>query len=202
MLTRKLAIRTTLTAVALATAVSLTGCLSPGEPTEPSASPSDSTPSASPSLSPSSSPSETTAPEEKPTPVSIPCASVIDAQTMYDFNPNFGLLAKFTPGAGTLAAQAVANQGTACRWMNQTSRETIDVTISQPGPTAFAAARDAASNGTPVSGLGDAAYFSTDGDAGVVQAFSGPFWITATSVYFSGAGDAGALMKDAVAAAR
>lgn len=121
---------------------------------------------------------------------------------MYDFNPNFGLLASFTPDSGSLAEQAVADQGTVCRWINQTSGDTIDVTISQPGPTAFAQARSSAGTGTPVSGLGDAAYFSASGGPGVVQSFSGPFWITATSVFFTVPDDASGIVRDAVAAAR
>lgn len=203
MSTRKPVIHTALTALSLgalglAVAVSLAGCLSPGGDT-PSSSPSVPGPSASPT--PSASPSETAAPEDDPTPVSIPCASIISAQAMYDFNPNFGLLDSFSPDAGTLAARAVADQGTACRWVNQTSGDTIDVTISQPGPLAFAAAKSAASSGSPVSGLGDAAYFSAAGGSGELQAFRGPFWITATSVYFSTGADASDIMKDAVAAA-
>lgn len=121
---------------------------------------------------------------------------------MYDFNPNFGLLASFTPDAGTLAAAAVASKGVACRWINQTSSATVDVSIAHPAPTALSAARDAASAGTPVSGLGDAAYFATSGGAGVVQVFRGEFWITARSVFFSTAADANSILADAVAAAR
>ena len=158
-----------------------------------------STPSASPSIP---APSQTTAPPEQPTAVAIPCSSVVDAQTMYDFNPNFGLLASFTPSAGSLAARATADKGTVCRWSNQTSGDTVDVTISRPGSTAFTAAKGAAGTGTSVSGLGDAAYFSTSGGAGIVQVFDGPFWITATSVYFSSADDASGIMRAAVAAAR
>lgn len=175
----------------------LAGCVPEPQPTS---SPSiGSTPSTSPSTP---APSETTTPQEQPTAVSIPCDSVVGAQTMYDFNPNFGLLSDFTPDGGTLAARAIAEEGTACRWVNQTSGDTIDVTISRPGPTALAEARDTAGAGTPVSGLGDAAFFSTSGDSGIVQSFSGPFWITGTSVYFSAGGDASGIMKDAVAAAR
>lgn len=186
-------------AIGVLAAGALAGCVPEPEPAPTNDPGATTTPSASPSIP---APSETTAPPEEPTPVAIPCASVVDAQTMYDFNPNFGLLASFTPDAGTLAARAAAAKGTICRWINQTSGDTLDVTISRPGPTAFTAAEGAAGTGTPVSGLGDAAYFSTSGGAGIVQVFDGPFWITATSVYFSGPGDASGIMKDAVAAAR
>jgi hypothetical protein len=187
--------------VGLAVALSLTGCLPPGGD-EPSGEPSEPGPTTS--VTPSSSPSTPSEapPEEKPTPLSIPCASVVDAQTMYDFNPNFGLLDSFNPGATTLAARAIAEAGTACRWINQTSGVTIDFGLSSPGPTAFAEAKAAARSGTPVSGLGDEAYFAASGGVGVLQAFTGGVWITAASEYFSAAQDAETLVADAVAAAR
>jgi hypothetical protein len=189
-------------AVGVLAAAALSACV-PEPGTAPTRDPGAvSTPSASPSIP---APSQTTAPpetSEQPTAVAIPCFSVVDAQTMYDFNPNFGLLASFAPSAGSLAARATADKGTVCRWSNQTSGDTVDVTISRPGSTAFTAAKGAARTGTPVSGLGDAAYFSTSGGAGVVQVFDGPFWITATSVYFSSADDANGIMRAAVAAAR
>ena len=121
---------------------------------------------------------------------------------MYDFNPNFGLLSQFSPAAGTLAARAAADDGTVCRWINQTSDDTIDVSISQPGQKALAAAMAAASSGSSVNGLGDSAYFAASGGTGVVQVFSGSRWITATSVYFSTARDADSIISAAVAAAK
>jgi hypothetical protein len=124
----------------------------------------------------------------------------VSAQTIYDFNPNFGLLSSFSPAAGTLTARAVADQGTACRWLNQTSGATIDVSISQPGPNALAAARNAAASGTTVSGLGDAAFFSSSGGVGLVQVFAGEYWITSTSAFYSSADDARSILMDALAA--
>lgn len=120
---------------------------------------------------------------------------------MYDFNPNFGLLAKFTPDPDSFDSRALANKGVACRWINQTSGDTVDVAVSRPGPTSFDAAKGAASTGTPVTGIGDAAYFTTRGNAGTVQVFNGSFWITVTSVYFATSKDAQKIVADAVAAA-
>lgn len=121
---------------------------------------------------------------------------------MYDFNPNFGLLDSFVPEANTLAARAVAEEGTACRWINQTSRVTIDFGLSSPGPTAFAEARSDARAGTAVDGLGDEAWFSVSGGVGVLQVFLASTWITAASEYFASPQDAVTLMADAVAVLR
>lgn len=134
--------------------------------------------------------------------MSIPCESVVSAQTMYDFNPNFGLLDSFTPDVNTLVARAVTDDGTTCRWVNQTSGVTIDIGLSSPGPTAFAAAKAAAKAGRSVGGLGDEAYFAASGGLGVIQAFTGSIWITVSSEYFTVPNDATTIMTDAVAAAR
>ncbi len=202
MMIRTLSVRSALVGLSVVVTVSLSGCLSPGSDILPTMPPSSPEPTQSHSGSPTPAPSDTVAPAEKPTPVSIPCGSVVDAQTMYDFNPNFGLLASFSPDAGTLTARASNDKGTVCRWVNQTSGDTIDVSISQPGPNALSAARSAAESGTSVSGLGDSAYFSRSGGTGVVQIFKGPYWITTTSVYFASAGDAKTIASAAAAAAR
>lgn len=202
MLIRPLALRSAFVAVSVVAALSLSGCLSSSGDLVPTFAPPTPGSSDSPAPTELPTPGDTANPAEKPTPVSIPCDSVIDAQTMYDFNPNFGLLSTFSPPAGSVTARAEGDKGTVCRWINQTSDDTIDVSISQPGPSAHAAARIAAESGTTVSGLGDAAFFSSSGGTGIVQVFAGPRVITATSVYFATAADAYSLVSAAVAAAR
>ncbi len=206
MMIRTVAARSALVALGLLVTVSLSGCLSPGGDIVPTLSPPTTSPTHSNTPTPTSSttpsPSDSAAPGEKSTPVSIACSSVVDAQTVYDFNPNYGLLATFSPTAGTLAARAASDGGTVCRWINQTSDVTIDVSISQPGAKALAAAMSAANSGTSVNGLGDAAFFSSSGGTGVIQVFDGKRWITATSLSFSSARDADSIIAAAVAAAR
>lgn len=198
MMTRSLALRSAFVAVSVVAALTLSGCLSSSGDLVPTFAPPAPDSSETSAPTESQTPNDTTKPAEKATPVSIPCSSVIDAQTMYDFNPNFGLLAKFSPPAGSVTARAVSDEGTVCRWINQTSDDTIDVSISQPGSKALSAAMAAAESGASVSGLGEAAYFSSSGGTGVVQIFDGPYWVTATSVYFSSAGDASSLVNSAL----
>lgn len=196
----RLVVRTAIAAgIVLVTAGALSGCLSPAPGVD--ATPTVTAPAESPTPSTSASPTPTPTPE-KPTPVAIPCSDVVDAQTIYDFNPNFVLLNSFSPASNTLAAQAIQDQGTACRWINQTSKITIDIGISSPGPNALSVAESSASSGTSVNGLGDAAFFSRSGGLGTVQVFSGEFWISAASPAFSAADDAMALVEHAVASTR
>lgn len=168
-----------------------------------SASPSNggSTPSDSASPAPEATPSASQTPKRTPgTPIGVSCMDLIPPQTMYDFNPNFSLQLNYAPAAGTAASTALGYEGLACGWINQTSRAIISVGAAHPAASDLAVLRSAAGSGTAVSGLGDAAWFSTSGGIGQLQVFTGPFWITASSDYFGTADDARDLVKAAVAA--
>jgi hypothetical protein len=119
---------------------------------------------------------------------------------MYDFNPNFGLDDAFSPKSGTPAATAKSDNGVACNWLNQTSGDTVTIAVAQPTTDDLAKIKATAAKGTAVSGLGSAAYFSTEGQVGRLDVFDGAYWVVATSVYFSTADDARALATSAVAA--
>jgi hypothetical protein len=201
-------LRSMVVALAATVALGLAGCVpGPGTPASPRPSGS-STPSASPSASASSSTSATASPSTSPspsvapagTPTKIPCGTLVSAQAVYDFNPNFGLDSTFSPKSGTAAATAVADQGTACSWLNQTSRDTFTIAVARPAAAEFASLKAKASTGTPASGLGDAAYFSTSGGVGRVDVFTGKYWLVATSVYFSTAAGARNLVTAALGA--
>ncbi|MHC5796867.1 arginyl-tRNA synthetase [Lacisediminihabitans sp. FW035] len=193
-------LRSTVIVVALAAtvALALAGCVpEPGSQATPKPSRS-STSSASPSASATPSPSPST--PAAATPTKIPCDTLVSAQTVYDFNPNFGLDSAFSPKSGSAAATAVAYTGTACNWLNQTSGDTFTVAVARPAATDLASVKAKAATGTPASGLGDAAYFSTSGGVGRVDVFSGAYWLVATSVYFGSAADANDLVTSALGA--
>ncbi len=189
-----------LAAVAVAT-IGLAGCVGTPEADNHNTT----TPSPDASSSPSAS-ATSPAPSATPTaavggkPVTIACNALISAQTMYDFNPNFGLDTASSPKSGSAAATAVADHGVACNWLNQTSSDTITVSVARPGPTALDQLKSTAARGAAASGYGDAAYFSTNGDAGRVDVFTGEYWLVATSVYFASAADAAPLLTSALGA--
>ncbi len=193
---------TLLIALGAAVAVGVAGCVSnpgPSATPRPSASPSASaTPTATAVPVPTPTPSPTAA--AAGTPTKIPCGTLIPAQVVYDFNPNFGLDSAFTPRGGTAAATAAAANGTACNWLNQTSRDTFTVSVARPAVAELASLRAKAATGTAAAGFGDAAYFSTSGGVGRVDVFRGSYWLTATSLYFASAGDASPLLKAALGA--
>lgn len=178
--------------VLLATAVALTGCTPSGP--DPAQSPTASeAPAESPTPTPSDAPSA-----DAPTPIGLACSTLVSAQQMYDVNPNFSLLDEWAPDAGSAAAEALADDGVACRWLHDTSNAPLDVAVAAPGATAFAERQNAAREAGDVApGLGEAAFFSVSGDTGELTVFDGPYWIVVRSIYIGEPADA-ELLVDAV----
>jgi hypothetical protein len=173
----------------------LSGCV-------PTPSPSASgTASPSPSASASGTASAAPTPSASPTPVTIGCDTLVSADTMYAFNPNFGLLTSWTPAAGSEAATAKSESGIACRWSNQTSGDTIDISVAHLDAASIEALKnDAVSQGTLVPTYGDEAYFSTTAGIGTAVVFQGDYWLVATSVDFAEPGDPSDLIDAALTA--
>jgi hypothetical protein len=190
----------------LATTLLLSACVPPAEPgsgSKPTATP-RSTASATPTAStpataiPDASPAP---PVETGEPVGLSCNDVVTPQQIYDYNPNFGLVGGFVPDDGSLAAQAVAANGLACRWVNQTSGATIDLSVAHLDARSTGIRKEfLAANSTSVSNFGPDGYFD-QGDLGsAAQAFPGEFWVAAASVAFFSAEDAVDIMDAAISA--
>jgi hypothetical protein len=184
--------------VAAALALALSGCV-PGGTASPSTSASPSEPGGGPSSTASQAPGDP-AGALPATPVTIDCNELVSLQAVYDFNPNYGNQPDFTPPAGSNAATIAASEGTVCNWVNQTSGENFIVAVAQPAPDQLAAVRSAAEAGTPASGIGDVAYFSSAGGVGEAQVFAGPYWLVAASSAFFDADTAKPLIDSALSA--
>ncbi|CAN5413400.1 hypothetical protein BH10ACT6_BH10ACT6_03120 [soil metagenome] len=168
----------------------------------PTASPSASgSASSSPSASASSTSSAVPTPSASPTPVTIGCSTLVSADAMYAFNPNFGLLTSWTPAASSAAATAKSESGIACRWSNQTSGDTIDISVAHLDAASIENLKnEAVSRGTLVPTYGDEAYFSTSGGVGTAVVFQGTYWLVATSMDFAEPGDPADLIAAALSA--
>lgn len=192
MLARRLAVIT----VTLASVVLLAGCVPTGDATP--------TPTATPSESASATPQPTTEPSAEPTassenePVTIACADLVSLDEMYAFDPNYSLLTSFTPAPGSAAAEAVANRGIACRWVQNSSGVTIDFAVAHLNePALIAKKSEAQTTSDSVSSYGADGFFSVTGSTGTAQIFSDPFWLTAASENFVEPEDAAQLVQDA-----
>lgn len=200
-------------------ALALTGCTPEGYP-EPGAMPTgapSATPTPSPTDGPGDDPSEeptdepseepseepTDEPGEEPGGASIDrtCDQLLDAQTVYDFNPNFALLDSFTPSSGSPAADARAANGIACRWENATSGDVLDVSVSAPSGNGLAALESAAAQaGTATSAYGDEGWYVQRGAIGSIQVRDGDYWVVVESSYFGEAEDARTMITPVLSA--
>ncbi|CAN5184867.1 hypothetical protein BH11ACT2_BH11ACT2_10220 [soil metagenome] len=198
-------------AVACAASAGLAACTAdaPGI-TQPTASDS-STPSATATIEPSAptptavttsatpTPTPTTTAVASGTPVGINCDQLVTAQQMYDFNANFTLSDSYTPTSGTRAATVVGLKGIACEWINDSSKEKIDIAVANLGQSGMLAKQDQLGKGAKeVEVGGTSGYFATVGSVGRTDAFAVKYWITADSASFETADDASDLIADVI----
>ena len=180
-----------------ALAVAMTGCVPTSNPMASPTTAETPTASASATTTPSATPT--------PTPVTIPitvgCNTLISRNTMYAFNPNYGLLTSWKPAPGSAAAAATSESGVACRWSNQTSGITIDVSVAHLDAASIEALKNSAvQHGTLVPTYGDEAYFGVSGGVGTAVVFKGTYWLVATSPAFLEPGDPADLINSALSA--
>jgi len=182
-------------AVSALALAALSGCVPTPSPTA------SGSPSESPSVTASASATPTPTATAASTPITIGCNTLITPNDIYAFNPNFGLINSWTPKSGSPAATAKSEQGIACRWQNQTSGDTIDISVAHLDPASIESLKnDAVEKSTMVPTYGDEAYFSTSGGVGTAIVFQGDFWLVATSVEFLEPGDPSDLINAALGA--
>ena len=195
---RRLIVTSAIAAVAIGV---LAGCVSTPAPT-PSAT-TTTTPDARFTPTPSNPPVPTATPSA--TPVSVACGKLIDPQTMYDFNPNFGLIDSWTPAAGSPAAVAKSDKGVACRWLNQTSGDLIDLSVASLDAASIESLKNqtvGASTMVPTYSGADEGYFSVANGIGTAVVFDRSYWIVLTSTFFAEPGDPSDLVASVLAALR
>jgi hypothetical protein len=186
-----------LLALALAGVVA-TGVTACGTGTE--ATPTNSAAEPTGSATPTPTASATAAPGTVGTPIGIDCETLITPQAMYDVNPNYSLDAGFTPADGSEAAQIAALDGLVCAWVNQTSGAVIEVAVAQLPEAELTALKNefvTKSNSVPTYAV--EGYFALVDTLGQADAFSGPYWISASSIDFFEPGDAQPVVAAAIA---
>ena len=101
---------------------------------------------------------------------------------------------------GQLGQIAVAKRGVACSWLNQTSRDTIELSVANlPAGDIAALKGDLNSSSKATSAFAAPGYFTVEGGVGVAQVFKGGYWVVARSTFFSEAGEAAQIVDPAVA---
>jgi hypothetical protein len=208
-------------AAAIITVALIAGCAAdePGAAPEPSASiPPSASPSGPPdatpdedepdaTATPSPSPTATSSPAPSPSPTAtssplagirlqIACDRLLTPQDVYDYNPNIGADPGYRVRAGSGPARAVELSGTACGWLNQTSTQTYSIGVARFDSANLQRVKSAAASaGGTTRGLGMEGYYRTEAGLGVVEAFTGSYWITAESTAFLEPADVAPLLE-------
>jgi hypothetical protein len=200
-------LRPLLPAVVLVLAVA--GCSSDDDASPaPTATVTVTAPPASPSTAPDSpSPSATASPQPTATetgaPLSLGCDELITAQQVYDYNSNVTLVEDYSPAAGSRAQRVIAYGGVACRWVNQSSGDKIDIAVAMPPEIELESLEaEVAATSTATDAFGGDGYFRKDGRLGRSDAFVDGYWLVADSREFFEAGDAVPLVQAALTAVR
>jgi hypothetical protein len=187
------------------TLLALAGCTAANSApsSSPTATPTTAPESAAPTSAATPTPTPTPTLAAAGTPVSLTCDKVLTPDEVYAFNANYGAAPDYKPKSGTAAATAQSFKGVACGWLNQTSGDMIEVSVTQPNATLMTELQnkaDSASNPVPTYGTPPKVegYFSNAGGSGQAQAFAGKYWIVADSVEFGEPGDAEDIMAAVV----
>jgi hypothetical protein len=156
---------------------------------------------------PTTTPTATSTAEPEPTPTAgaqpldITCAELVDANTMYSFDPNYALLGEFTPQAGSLAADQVAAGGVACQWVRESGGGTIDLSVAAFTDEQIDELKNEAfAESQMVPTYGEEAYFEVEGDVGTAIVFEGRYRLVISSVAFFEPGEPTAIIESALAA--
>ena len=168
--------------------------------TETEATPAQTSATPTPTATPTPEPTATQAPVTVGKPVTIGCNTLVSPDAMYAFNPNYGLSESYTPAAGTEAATIVEAKGLACQWVNQTSGEVVQVAVADlPSDKITALKNNFVMNSNSVPTYGVEGYFQVEDVLGEAEAFSGTYWISASSDAFYEPGDAQPIVEAALA---
>jgi len=190
-------------ALAAVVATGVTACAAETEATPSQTSSTPTAPPTTATATPTPEPTKTQAPITVGSPVTIDCNTLITPDAIYAFNPNYGLSESYTPAAGTEAATIVAAKGLACQWVNQTSGELVQVAVANlPSDKLTALKNNFVMNSNSVPTYGVEGYFTAPvalGEMGVAEAFSGAFWISASSNAFDEPGTAQPIIEAALA---
>ena len=174
-------------AAAAASLLLLAGCVDSPEPAP------QPTSSASPTPTPTA--GEPT-PSATPTaePLAIDCVSLVPADAFTTLFKTFTLVPNYAPPAGSVFAEVLNRDGTVCGW-TASDGTVVTIGIADLGPEGVdTKANELVVSSHSVPTYGVEAYFQVVAGVGEVQAFSGPYWIMATSTAFMEPGEVAPIM--------
>ncbi len=136
-------------------------------------------------------------------PLTQTCGQLVSLKTLYDFNPNVGPISAFTPQKGSNAETAVTKKGVACLFQNQSSGQTIELSVAQLSPAALESLNLTLQNSSQISAIFDpetgvSGFFQVENGVGTAQVVTDKYWVTAQSADFYEPLDASVFLTSAL----
>lgn len=128
-------------------------------------------------------------------PLALECSDILSLDALYAYNPNVGTDPRVKPTS--LGERAIAYDGVACGWSNQTSGEPLTAAIARLEGDDLAGIRASAEAVPGVDLLPNGrGTFRREGDWGIIEAFAGEYWIVLESPAFLSTADASLLLDE------
>ena len=194
------------TSIAFAAMISLSGCsvlesLTPPSPTMTATSSAGTESSQTPTpVVPTTTP--TVAPAQF-LPVGLGCAQLLPDEFVFEFSPNFARQDDYTPDGNSTDGYIATNQGVACRIVNLSGGDHVDVAVASMDATGMAELT--AKLSSTQASVGDfggnvQGYFTDAGGVGQASALTSKYWVVVSSPLFTQARDAAPIVAQVLSA--
>ena len=124
-------------------------------------------------------------------PITFTCDDVLSAQELYDYNPNVLFDQSLVQANGPGIEYSKKFSGLLCTYVNETSRDTVTLSISQlnnDGTHSLEEQAKLEALGTVEIGS-NVAYFTRSEGLGLYKLFSGKYFVTTASPQYSAESD-------------
>ena len=135
--------------------------------------------------------------------VGLGCAQLLPDEFVFEFSPNFARQDGYTPDGGSTDGYIAANQGVACRIINLSGGDHVDVAVASMDATGMAdLTAKLSSTQASVGDFGGnvQGYFTDAGGVGQASALTSKYWVVVSSPLFTQARDAAPIVAQVLSA--
>jgi hypothetical protein len=136
-------------------------------------------------------------------PVGLGCAQLLPDEFVFEFSPNFARQDDYTPDGNSTDGYIAANQGVACRIVNLSGGDHVDVAVASMDAAGMAELT--AKLSSTQASVGDfggnvQGYFTDAGGVGQASALTSKYWVVVSSPLFTQARDAAPIIAQVLSA--
>lgn len=135
--------------------------------------------------------------------VGLGCAQLLPDEFVFEFSPNFARQDDYTPDGNSTDGYIAANQGVACRMINLSGGDHVDVAVASMDAAGMAElTAKLSSTQASVGDFGGSVqgYFTDAGGVGQASALTSKYWVVVSSPLFTQARDAAPIIAQVLSA--